>query len=103
MSEDRFLERLREDAAMLRYEPRDAFAWTRLAARVRERVNRPADVSQLLARWFRPIAASFLLLAVAAGVTVTWLERTQPTYPVETIVSHPVEITVDGDIFSLTE
>jgi len=103
MSEDRFLERLREDAAMLRYEPRDAFAWTRLAARVRERVNRPADVSQLLARWFRPIAASFLLLAVAAGVTVTWLERTQPTYPVETIASHPVEITVDGDIFSLTE
>ena len=78
MSDDRFLERLREDAAMLRYEPRDAFAWTRLAARVRERVNRPADVSQLLARWFRPIAASFLLLAVAAPVLLIVRAQGEP-------------------------
>lgn len=94
---------MREEAAALRYEPRDALVWTRLAARIRERVRRPVDVSQMLARWFRPVAASFLLLAVAAGVTVTWVERTQPSYAVETIASHPVEITVDGDIFSLTE
>ena len=68
---------------------------------------------------------SGLLLIADAGVTLAWeepvtallgrlkqdslendlssLERTQPTYPVETIASHPVEITVDGDIFSLTE
>ena len=57
--------------------------------------------------WLFEKAGSKLLrwrvLAFGAGVTVTWIERTQPAYPVETIASHPVEITVDGDIFSLTE
>ena len=103
MTSDKFYERLREDAARLRYEPKDAFLWTRLSARIRERIHRPADVSQMLARWFRPIAASFLLLAVGAAVTVSWVERAQSTYAVESIASHPVEITVDGDTFSLTE
>lgn len=103
MTEDRFLNRLRNDARHLRYEPEDAFVWTRLRAKVRESILRPAGVSQMLARWFRPIAASFLLLAVGAGVTVTWIERAQSTYAVESIASHPVEITVDGDTFSLTE
>jgi hypothetical protein len=103
MTEDKFFERLRDDAGHLRYEPRDAFVWARLTARVREAIRRPADVSQMLARWFRPIAAAFLLLAVGAGVTVSWVERTQSTYAVESIASHPVEITVDGDTFSFTE
>jgi hypothetical protein len=103
MINDKFYERLREDAARLRYEPKDAFLWTRLPARIRERIHRPADVSQMLARWFRPIAASFLLLAVGAGVTVSWVERAQSTYAVESIASHPVEITVAGDTFNLTE
>jgi len=103
MSEDKFFERLRNDAAQLRYEPKDAFVWTRLPARIREGIRRPADVSQMLARWFRPIAASFLLLAVGAAVTVSWVERAQSTYAVESIASHPVEITVDGDTFSFTE
>jgi hypothetical protein len=103
MTEDRFLERLRDDAAGLRYEPRDAFVWTRLRAQIRERIRRPVDVSQMLARWFRPIAASFLLLAVGAAITVSWVERAQSTYAVESIASHPVEITVDGDTFSFAE
>jgi hypothetical protein len=103
MTEDRFFEKLREDAARLRYEPKDAFLWTRLPARIREKIQRPADVSQMLARWFRPIAASFLLLAAGAAVTVSWVERAQSTYAVESIASHPVEITVDGDTFSFTE
>ena len=103
MTEDKFLERLRNDAARLRYEPNDAFVWTRLSARIREGIRRPADVSQMLARWFRPIAASFLLLAVGAAVTVSWVERAQSTYAVESMASHPVEITVDGDTFSFTE
>jgi hypothetical protein len=103
MTEDRFFERLRDDAARLRYEPKDEFVWTRLSARIRERILQPADVSQMLARWFRPIAASFLLLAVGAAVTVSWVDRAQSTYAVESIASHPVEITVDGNTFSLTE
>ena len=103
MTENEFFERLREDAARLRYEPKDAFIWTRLRARIGERIRRPADVSQMLARWFRPIAASFLLLAAGAAVTVSWVEREQSTFAVESIASHPVEITVDGDTFSFTE
>ena len=103
MSDDKFYDRLRADAAQLRYQPRDEFLWTRLQARVRESIRRPADVSQMLARWFRPIAASFLLLAVGAAVTISWVERAQSTYVVESIASHPVEITVDGDTFSFTE
>jgi hypothetical protein len=103
MTEDRFLEKLRADAARLRFEPKDAFVWTRLRAQIRERIRRPADVPQILARWFRPIAASFLLLAAGAAVTVTWVERAQSTYAVESIASHPVEISVDGDTFSFAE
>jgi hypothetical protein len=103
MTEDRFFERLRDDAARLRFEPKDEFVWTRLSARIRERILQPADVSQMLARWFRPIAASFLLLAAGAAVTVSWVDRAQSTYAVESIASHPVEITVDGNTFSLTE
>jgi len=103
MNEDRFFDRVRKEAASLRYEPRDAFVWTRLSARIRERIKRPADVSQMLARWLRPAAASFLMLAIAAGLTVVWVEHAQSPYAVETIASHPVEITVDGDTFSLTE
>jgi len=103
MTEDKFFERLRDDAARLRYEPKDAFVWTRLSARIRETIRRPAEVSQMLARWFRPMAASFLLLAVGAGVTVSWVERAESTYAVESIASHPVEITVAGDTFSFTE
>jgi hypothetical protein len=103
MTEEKFFEQLRKDAAQLRYEPEDAFLWTRLAARVRERTRQQPDVSYLLARWFRPIAAFLLLLAVGAGVTVGWVERAQSAYAVESIASHPVEITVDGDTFNLTE
>ena len=103
MTEDRFLDRLRDDAEQLRYEPKDVFVWTRLRAKVRESILRPAGVSQMLARWFRPIAASFFLLALGAGLTVIWVERAQSTYAVESIASHPVEITVDGDTFSFTE
>ena len=103
MTDEKFFEDLRKDAARLRYEPHDPFLWTRLPARVRERIMTAPDVSQMLARWFRPIAAFLLLLAVGAGVTVSWVERTQATYAVESIASHPVEISVDGDTFSLTE
>jgi hypothetical protein len=103
MTDEKFFERLRKDAARLRYESHDPFLWTRLPAHVRERILTPPNVSQMLARWFRPIAAFLLLLAVGAGVTVSWVERTQSTYAVESIASHPVEISVDGDTFNLTE
>lgn len=73
MNDDRFFERVRNDAGQLRYEPDDDVMWSRLAARVRERVQlapRPT-VAELLAGWLRPLAASVAALmvftALAAG------------------------------------
>jgi hypothetical protein len=105
MTEDKFLERLRNDAAQLRFDPKDDFVWTRLRAKVREGIRRPANLSQMLARWVRPIIASFAILVLGAALSVAWVERTHDsTYVAEAMTSNnPVEITVDGDTFSLAE
>ncbi|MEA2491519.1 MAG: hypothetical protein QOH21_3311, partial [Acidobacteriota bacterium] len=63
MSDDNFFGRLRGDAAPLRYEP-DAVALSRMSARIRDRVATPATVAELLARWFRPLAAAVIALAL---------------------------------------
>ena len=70
MNDDRFLERLRDDAPRLRYQPDDVLL-TRLTARVRERVASQPTVESFLARWFRPLAMSLGVLApgVRAGTT----------------------------------
>lgn len=103
MSNDDFLERLRNDAAQLRYEPRDQALWTRLAARIRQRVRTQTSVSQLLARWFRPITASLAALALAAALSITWFERVQPASTLEAMSSSSVEISVGGDTYNLAE
>ena len=38
MSDDKLLERIRNDARQLRYEPKDDAIWTRLPARISERM-----------------------------------------------------------------
>ena len=103
MTEDRFWDRLRSDAAQLRYTTHDEALWTRLTARIRDRVHTEATVAQMLARWFRPITASFAMLALVAALSVTWIERHETTSSVETIASNSVEITLDGDTYSLAE
>ncbi len=102
MSND-FLKTLRNDARQLRFEPDDEVLWTRLAARVRERVRAQLSVSQLLARWFRPIIASLASLTLVAVLGVTWFEWNEPSYTLEAMSSSSVEISIDGDTFSLTE
>jgi len=103
MSEDRFIDRLREDARPLRFEP-DAFMTTRVAARIRERIQTPATASQVLARWFRPLAASLSALALAATLGIVWIDRTssdvqqQPT--VESLsATNTIEISAAGDVY----
>lgn len=103
MSEDRFFDRVREDARPLRFEP-DDFMLTRAAARIRERIQPPATASQVLARWFRPLAASLSALALAATVGIVWIDRTstpdlqQPT--VESLsATNTIEITAGGDVY----
>ena len=104
MSEDNFLDRLREDAHALRYEADDT-ALTRLSARVRERVTAPPTAVQFLARWFRPVAVSLATLAVVATLGVQWYERTQqqPATLEAAMSADPVEISVDGNTYTLNQ
>ncbi len=101
MTDDKFLERLRDDATPLRYTPQDGFVWTRLAARIRARVHTDTTVAGMLARWLRPVTASFVMLALVASLSVTWVERREASNGNELVASNPVEITVDGDTYSL--
>jgi hypothetical protein len=103
MTDDKFFERLRDDAASLRYEPDDV-ALTRLAARVRARVAEEPDVAQLLARWFRPITMSLAALALAATLGVQWYaqrEQQQPVTLEAAMTGDPVEISFDGNVYTL--
>ena len=100
---DHFFERLRDDAPQLRYEPDDIML-TRLTARVREHVAAEPTVAHFLARWFRPLAASLSVLALAATLGVQWYERTQQqTTTLEAAMSaDPVEISMDGNTYTLS-
>jgi hypothetical protein len=100
MSDDRFLERLRDDARALRYEPDDNAIWTRLPAKIRARLHSsPASASQLLAAWFRPIAASLTAIALAATMGLAWFEQPRDTTTSETISANGVDIMMDGDSY----
>ena len=103
MTDDRFFERLRDDAASLRYDAGDVML-TRLAARVRERVAAQPTVAGFLARWFRPLAASLSVLALAAMLGVQWYERNQQQgTTLEAAMSvDPVEISMDGNTYTLS-
>ncbi len=110
MSDDRFFERLREDAQPLRYEP-DDFMVTRITARVRERISigTSTAVAGTLARWFRPLATSMAALALAATLGLVWVSHTAQQTPqtstaVESLASNtPVEIQVAGDVYRVGE
>jgi hypothetical protein len=103
MTDDKFFERLREEAAKLRYTPQDEFTWTRLTARIRNRLRSDATVAQMLARWFRPITASFAMLAIVAALSITWIETREPAYNADSISSNSLEISVDGDTYTIAE
>lgn len=107
MSDDRFLERLREDAAELRYEPQDSATWARLSAHVRERIARnpqPVTVAQLLTQWFRPLVTALAAVALVATLGIQWFDTSHDTMSVESaMASNNVEISVDGDIYSVAD
>ncbi len=101
---DDFLERLRPEARQLRFEPDEMMA-TRIAARVRERIaaESQAGISQVLARWFRPVVVSLATLALVAALGVQWLEsRDVPVTSLDALTStQTVDISVGGDTFSV--
>ena len=104
MNEQEFFDRLRNDAAGLRYEG-DDFMAARVATRVRERISAPESVSLFLARWLRPIAASLSAVTLAAFVSVALLDRSSiaDSSSLESLTSQSssVEIAMDGDIYSV--
>lgn len=104
MSDDKLFERLRDHARQLRYLADDVML-TRLSARVRERVTAQPTVAQFLAGWFRPVAASLVTLALVATLGVQWFERTreQPTSLEAAMSADPVEVSVDGDIYTFVQ
>ena len=102
MTEDKFFERLRDDARSLRYEG-DDFLSVRLAARVRERIARPATVSQLLAAWARPVAASLAALVLSVTLGLTWSQRRQESTDTTIASSNPIEIAMAGELYGVGE
>jgi hypothetical protein len=101
MNEDRWIERMREDAARLRFQPDDVMT-SRLAARVRERIAaRPATVSGVLLGWFRPLAASLAALSLVAMLGITWLARSSEPAVEELAANSSIEISLDGDVYSV--
>jgi hypothetical protein len=102
-SDDRFFERLREDAHPLRYQPEDDAVWTRLSAQIQAGIQEQPTVSQLLAAWFRPIAASFAAVVLVAAISVAWIERSPEPSGLDALASNSVEVAVGGDTFSVAE
>jgi hypothetical protein len=99
MNDDRFFEGLRDGARPLRYEPADDAIWTRLPANVRARIaSRPLSAAQLLASWFRPIAASMTAIALAATLGLAWFGQPRDT-SADSMTSSGVDIVLDGDLY----
>lgn len=94
MTDERFLERLRDDAEPLRFEAGD-FMQARIAARVRERIAAQPGVAQFLARWFRPLGAALSAIALAATLSVAWAEQQAPDSSAPTLDAVTSTQTVD--------
>jgi hypothetical protein len=92
MTDDEFFERLRADAAPLRHQP-DEFTLARIRARIHERLAPRVTVAQLLAAWFRPLAATLTAVAVAAAIGLATIDVE------DTSSEESVEIVVAGDTY----
>ena len=94
--DDKFFERLRGDAASLRHRVDDA-----TLARIRERIHvrlhernaTKAGVAEVIASWFRPLAAGLAALALAAAIGLA-IDRNDDSFGDE-----PVEIVMGGETY----
>ena len=75
--EDDFFARLRQDAAPLRHRPDEA-TLARIRARIQERLHEQMapqpTVAEVLASWFRPLAAAIAVVAIIAGVGLATID-----------------------------
>ena len=90
--DDKFFERLRADAGTLRHQPDEA-TLARIRARIHARIAPRPGVLELLAAWFRPLAATLTAIAIAAAIGVSSIDTT------ETSLEQTVEITMAGDTY----
>lgn len=97
MSDDRFFDKLRQDARPLRFDA-DGAMHTRIAARIRGRIAQPT-IAQFLASWFRPVAVSLSALALAATLGIAWWSDTRSTET--TSLDQTVEIQMAGGSYSV--
>jgi hypothetical protein len=96
--DDKFFERLRGDAASLRYRIDDA-GLARIRARIQERIARPT-VAQLLAAWFRPLAATLTVVAIAAAIGLVSINGGADA---SALSEERVEIVVAGDTYVVSD
>ena len=99
--DDKFFERLRTDARALRHEP-DERTLARIRARIHWHINdqlapRPTVV-ELLAAWFRPLAAAAVTIAIVAGIGIAAVDRNDVTFG-----DDAVEVSVEGETFRVAD
>jgi len=94
MTDDEFFQRLRGDARTLRHQPDEA-TLTRIRARIQSHLERSEPtVMELLAAWFRPLAATAAAVALAAVIGVTFVNADDLSF-----VDTSVDISVGGDTY----
>jgi len=91
--DDKFFERLRGDAAMLRHRVDDA-TLDRIRERIYERIAPKPTVFELLASWVRPLGFSLAALALDAAIGLTINSGDTPAFGDES-----VEIVAGGDTY----
>jgi hypothetical protein len=92
MNDDRFFARLRGDARALRHQPDDA-AMARMRAAISSAVRTPT-VADLLAAWFRPLAATAAAIALAAVIGISAVRSADVAF-----ADTSVEITSGGETY----
>jgi len=90
--DDKFFERLRGDAASLRYRV-DAATLARIRARIHDRIGARSTIADLLVSWFRPLAAGLAAVALAAAIGLT-VDRSNAAFG-----QQEVEIVMGGDTY----
>jgi hypothetical protein len=90
--DDKFFERLRGDAAMLRHRVDDA-TLDRIRERIYARITPRPTVLEVLASWVRPLGFGLAALALAAAISLT----ITPDSPA--IGEESVEIVMGGDTY----
>jgi len=100
--DEKFFERLRGDAASLRYRAGDA-TLARIRTRIHDRIafgpttamptTAMPSIAELLASWFRPLAAGLAAIALAAAIGLT-INTNDSAFGEE-----KVEIVMGGDTY----